>query len=409
MADVLHKDLTGAELHDPKAHKTSHQLGGSDALNVAGLSGELASLQPPKDHAHSSSGSGVGGQLGEGALSLSDVTTNDVSTTKHGFAPKAPNDVLKFLRGDATWATPGLLPQVMSYMNTMYGDGADGAVTISTDTTLSIGTGGIKVMRYTNLTINSGYYLEGNASDKVLVILVTGTLTINGTLRMNGRGAAGGSGNVGDGGDAGAAGGGGGGNTQYVWGGSYDSGGGGGGGRNGQASAGEDVPGRGGNKYNEPEGTQRIVFPFQAGCGYGGNAVANSAGENGGSYMPAIVSPLPFYIFRCLFGSGGGEGAYDAGGDGGKGGGCLWIEAQSIVWGDSGIASANGNAGSTGGNTYSGGGGGGGGGIVQVMYKSKSGSSTIQVNGGSGGAAGGGLSRAGGSGAAGVSGEFQVE
>lgn len=39
-------------------------------------------------------------------LSMADVTTNDVSTTKHGFAPKAPNDTTKFLRGDATWAVP---------------------------------------------------------------------------------------------------------------------------------------------------------------------------------------------------------------------------------------------------------------------------------------------------------------
>lgn len=40
-------------------------------------------------------------------LSTSDVTTNDVSITKHGFVPKAPNDTTKFLRGDGTWATAG--------------------------------------------------------------------------------------------------------------------------------------------------------------------------------------------------------------------------------------------------------------------------------------------------------------
>ena len=39
-------------------------------------------------------------------LSTTDVTTNNVSTTKHGFAPKAPNDTTKFLRGDGTWAAP---------------------------------------------------------------------------------------------------------------------------------------------------------------------------------------------------------------------------------------------------------------------------------------------------------------
>lgn len=40
-------------------------------------------------------------------LSTSDITTNDVSTSKHGFTPKAPNDTSKFLRGDGTWAAPG--------------------------------------------------------------------------------------------------------------------------------------------------------------------------------------------------------------------------------------------------------------------------------------------------------------
>jgi hypothetical protein len=42
----------------------------------------------------------------EADQSLSDVTTLDVSTSKHGYVPKAPNDTAKFLRGDATWATP---------------------------------------------------------------------------------------------------------------------------------------------------------------------------------------------------------------------------------------------------------------------------------------------------------------
>jgi hypothetical protein len=38
-------------------------------------------------------------------LSTSDITTNNVSTSKHGFAPKAPNDIGQFLSGDGTWRT----------------------------------------------------------------------------------------------------------------------------------------------------------------------------------------------------------------------------------------------------------------------------------------------------------------
>lgn len=41
----------------------------------------------------------------ESTLSLSDVTTGNVSTTKHGFAPKAPDDATKFLDGTGNWDT----------------------------------------------------------------------------------------------------------------------------------------------------------------------------------------------------------------------------------------------------------------------------------------------------------------
>ncbi len=36
----------------------------------------------------------------------SDVTNNNVSITKHGFAPKAPNDATKFLDGTGAYSTP---------------------------------------------------------------------------------------------------------------------------------------------------------------------------------------------------------------------------------------------------------------------------------------------------------------
>lgn len=42
--------------------------------------------------------------IAEVDIGLSDNTTNDVSISKHGLVPKAPNDTAKFLRGDATWA-----------------------------------------------------------------------------------------------------------------------------------------------------------------------------------------------------------------------------------------------------------------------------------------------------------------
>jgi len=42
----------------------------------------------------------------DGLITLTDVTTNDVSTTKHGFVPKAPNDTTKFLNGVGAFSVP---------------------------------------------------------------------------------------------------------------------------------------------------------------------------------------------------------------------------------------------------------------------------------------------------------------
>ena len=44
--------------------------------------------------------------LTDAALAFTDVTTNNVSITKHGFAPKAPNDPTKFLNGAGAWTQP---------------------------------------------------------------------------------------------------------------------------------------------------------------------------------------------------------------------------------------------------------------------------------------------------------------
>src|SRR5438552_3518139 len=46
------------------------------------------------------------GGITEAQLSLSDITTDNVSITKHGFAPKAPNDATKFLDGTGAYTVP---------------------------------------------------------------------------------------------------------------------------------------------------------------------------------------------------------------------------------------------------------------------------------------------------------------
>lgn len=42
----------------------------------------------------------------DATLSTSDITTNNVSTSKHGFAPKAPNDATKYLDGTGAYSVP---------------------------------------------------------------------------------------------------------------------------------------------------------------------------------------------------------------------------------------------------------------------------------------------------------------
>ena len=53
------------------------------------------------------SGTNTGDQIiSDATITITDITTNNVSSTKHGFAPKTPNNTTTFLRGDGTWATP---------------------------------------------------------------------------------------------------------------------------------------------------------------------------------------------------------------------------------------------------------------------------------------------------------------
>lgn len=60
--------------------------------------------------------------LTESDLSLSNVTTADVSTARHGFAPKAPNDETKFLDGTGAYSVPpggGTISNITSTASTI--------------------------------------------------------------------------------------------------------------------------------------------------------------------------------------------------------------------------------------------------------------------------------------------------
>lgn len=60
----------------------------------------------PNDTAQFLRGDATWSSIAESVITFTDISTNNVSITKHGFVPKAPNDTTKFLRGDGTWAVP---------------------------------------------------------------------------------------------------------------------------------------------------------------------------------------------------------------------------------------------------------------------------------------------------------------
>ncbi len=55
---------------------------------------------------HNHENAAGGGQIDEDALALTNVTTNNVSTSNHGFAPILPNDATKFLDGTGNYTIP---------------------------------------------------------------------------------------------------------------------------------------------------------------------------------------------------------------------------------------------------------------------------------------------------------------
>lgn len=245
------------------------------------------------------------------------------------------------------------------------GDGSDGAVTISADTTLTSN------MEYTNLTIDSTKVLTTAGYS----IRCTGTLTINGTIRNNG-----GAGGVATGGTAAPAG----------------SLAGGAAGAAGISSAGSS---------NGNAGTG--VTSSQSGAGgAGGNSSANTGGAGGAATaaVNTVTQAGPLLntgatVASFTGGGGGGGGALTNGGggnqvsgSGGGGGGVIDIACATLV--NNGAIQAHGGAGSAGswngfGGSSVGGGAGGGGGFIRLVYRTSSGSGTVTATGGTGGAGGG--------------------
>jgi hypothetical protein len=87
------------------------------------------------------SGTNTGDQtISDATISTSDITTNNVSITKHGFAPKAPNDATKYLDGTGAYSVPA---------------GAGGSGTVTSVATPNLTTAGVQLTTTNSTTTPS--------------------------------------------------------------------------------------------------------------------------------------------------------------------------------------------------------------------------------------------------------------
>jgi hypothetical protein len=256
-----------------------------------------------------------------------------------------------------------------------FGDGSDGVKT-TTNETFSDG----DHKQFTTLTVPISTQLD---IAKTIIIYATESITINGTINLNGKGASGGSGASGTSGTAGTAGSSGTSSTPAT-----------------PSTPGNPSLGTAGNMQNNALGGQSssplaqaevipnngtlytniydlydTMFQRTVNFGAGGNGGGGGIGGTGGRGGTGNPS--------CGGGNGGNGGS---GGTGGTGGGSIFLISPVINIGSSGVIQANGNdagtansgwsAGATscvsGGNGTTGGNGGGGnGGFVMLAYTTK--------------------------------------
>lgn len=373
------------------------------------------------------SGTMMTGVVEIGAIATVATMVSSGASHAAGLAPDpgATAGSTKFLREDATWAVPAG-GSTANY----FGDGSDGAVTVSAsanwETSTSADDTGVVIKNFTSLTINSGQTVTANHRAKAMLLYCTGNVTINGTLHMNGKGAAataatdttivrtmvnaglfanetaagtrffsvpaaGGAGGLGgktgnptlgSPGTAGANGGTGGGG-----GGAGGAGGGGQFGLGGNGAAGTAFcggAGGGAGGFDGSSGTNGVNGAVNGGAGGNGGSCGTSYGAGGGAGNPGGTGRVQ--------GANGGTGA---------GGTLILVVKGTLTIGASGVVSANGSAGGNSTSNGLGGGGSGGGSVVVLYGGTYSNSGTVQANGGAGGTSSPSTTNPGGAGGAG--------
>src|SRR3990167_1953787 len=99
--------------------------GGALATSITITTPTIASFA---NATHNHEAAAGGGTLDEDALALTDVTTNNASTSKHGLLQKLSNVSTEFMNGQGNWATPAGgsgLPAGHIYGLTLSNNGTD--------------------------------------------------------------------------------------------------------------------------------------------------------------------------------------------------------------------------------------------------------------------------------------------
>ena len=276
------------------------------------------------------------------------------------------------------------------------GDGSDGALNVAAGTTTIDTSAGAVIKQYTSVTIAAGATLSKTQDSNPLIILVSGNVSISGTVNFASKGGSGGatatngSPNVYTGTPSGGLGGTGKWNTNVSGGTQWRGTGGGGGGgayNGGRGTFLGSAAYRVYDYWESGEPTVRDLIYPHAGAGHGGSGWLSFS-----SFLLNLSTPREFLISSCAGGGGGGSTGDAGGAAGGIGGGSLYMEVYGTYTTVAGSAltfnGANGSAGAGGG----GGGGGGGAGsyVLKVNGTITNNAITPTVAGGtSGGAVGG--------------------
>lgn len=317
---------------------------------------------------------------------------NDSGTPKFSIG----NPATKYLTWDGSDLTVN--GYVANSKGVFGGDGADGALSISSGTTnIDLGSAAVVIKNYTSISITGTAaitFTNPHAYGTIVIFKSQGNVTITTSatraidLRSIG-GTGGSTSGAGSGGEIGYYGNG----TPTIS----------GGGLGGTIAA---TPGGLGGAVGSSLGATALLFlkSITVGCGAGGGQGGGSGGaptyqSGGGGAGGSSIKSAGTAGSNATISTGTGQ----AGGDGGRGGGAFYLECKG-AYSCSGTIDASGATGTNGDATGdAGGGGGGGGGVIAILYNTlTSDTGTYTITAGSGGSPSG-AGGAGGAGATGVS------